>query len=791
MDLSIKWLKEFVDYDYDIKEYCSKMTMSGSKVETFKNCDEGISNVVVGKVLEVKPHEDSDHLVICSVDVGKEAPVQIVTGATNVIAGAIVPVALDNSSLPNGVKIKKGKLRGVLSEGMLCSLGELNLTVNDFPYAEEDGIFLIQEDCKIGQDISSAIGLDDTTIEFEITPNRPDCLSIIGLARETAVTYNKPLKLKKPEVKATAGDNINDEITVKVENKELCPRYTARVVKNVKIEPSPRWMRERLRACGVRPINNLVDITNYVMLEYGQPLHAFDKRLVKGGNIIVRNAENGETITTLDGVERKLTEKMLVIADDSVPVAVAGVMGGEYSGIKEDTTAVIFESANFKGSSVRTTARDLAMRTDASSKYEKGLDPQNTMDAVNRACELVELLGAGEVCEGIIDIDNSSYKQTELEFTPEWINEFLNINLSADEMIKILEQLGFGIKGNTVLVPSYRSDVEHKADIAEEIARFYGYDKIPVTAVRGVANARYTNRQVFERKIHESLLACGCYEVSTYSFISPKYYDLINLDENSEYRTRNVKIINPLGEDTSVMRTTTIPSILEVLSHNNNHKNPEFKVYELGNEYKSNGEDKLPDENLKITIGMYGNGDFYSLKAIVEAMLDKAGYKGYKYVAETKNKTFHPGRCAIIEKDGVEIGIMGEIHPSVAENYDLPKTYVAKIDFDEIYIGKEPVSEYQQISRFPATTRDLSLVCDIDMPVGNIAEAISVSANKYLEKLSLFDVYYGEQVETSKKSVSYKLVLRSKEGTLTDVDADNTINKVLKALEKINVKLRT
>lgn len=789
MDLSMRWLNDYVEIDDDPRSFAEAMTMSGSKVEGYAKEAEEVTGVVVGRVLEITPHENSDHLVICKIDAGREEPLQIVTGATNVVTGALVPVATDGANLPGGVKIKKGKLRGVVSEGMLCSLGELNLTAHDFPYAIEDGIFLIEEDCEVGQDIHDAIGLNDTCVEFEITPNRPDCLSVIGLAREAAATYNKPLKLHTPEVKGAGGD-VHDFLTVDVLNPTLCPRYSAKAVKNVKIEPSPLWMRERLRASGIRPINNLVDITNFVMLEYGQPLHAFDANLVKNRHIIVRNAKAGETIETLDGVVRNLTEKMLVIADEENPVAVAGVMGGEKSGIMDDTNTVIFESANFVGSSVRSTSRALALRTDSSARFEKGLDPKNTYGAIMRACELVELLGAGEVVDGIIDIDNTPSEPTKITFEPDWINRFLGIDVSADDMRKTLQKLDFTFEGDQIVVPSFRGDVEHKADIAEEIARFYGYDKIPVTAIRGVAKAQLTPEQKFERTIHQTMRASGCYEAATYSFVSPKCYDLIRLPSDSALRDC-VVITNPLGEDTSVMRTTTLPSMLEVLSRNYNNRNEAFWGYEIGNEYIKKGENELPDENPQVTVGLYGDCDFYTLKGMVETLLDRLNVKDWDIRPEKEHPSFHPGRCAVLYKGDTRIGILGETHPVVLENYSIgTKAYLAKLDVNAMFALADNEVQYRPMPKFPATTRDLSLLCDEELPIIEIEKVIRANAGNHLEAVKLFDVYKGAQIEAGKKSVSYSMTLRSASGTLTDVEADAAVKRVLKALDKIGVTLR-
>ena len=624
MNLSMKWLSDYVTLDTTVKDFCAAMTMSGSKVEVATEEGSEIKNVVVGKLLSVVPHENSDHLVVCQVDVGQEQPIQIVTGAPNVKAGDIVPVALCGAELPNGVKIKKGKLRGVESNGMLCSLGELGLTVHDFPYAIADGIFLIQEDCQIGQDIHEAIGLNDTSVEFEITSNRPDCLSVTGLAREAAATYHVPLNLKKPTFQGIDG-NIQDALQVEIQNKEKCPRYAAGIVKNVKIAPSPRWMRERLRASGVRPINNLVDITNYVMLEYGQPMHAFDLRYVKDGKIVVRNAAEGETITTLDGVTRTLSPEMLVIADTEKPIAVAGVMGGEYSGIMEDTNTVVFESAYFEPVQVRRTAKKLGMRTDASARYEKGLDPEGCLRTLERAFELVELLGAGEPVRTHIDLNYNEKQRNRIPFDPDWINKFLGTDISREEMCDTMKMLEIEVDGDTCISPSFRIDLERPADLAEEVARIYGYNNIPSTVIKGVANASLTPKQKFRRTLENATVAVGCYGILTYSFISPKYFDKIALPADSSLR-KTVVISNPLGEDTSVMRTTTLPSMLETLSLNYKNRNAAVALYEIGKEYLPTAPDKLPEEPDRLTIGMYGDdADFFTLKGMVETILETAG----------------------------------------------------------------------------------------------------------------------------------------------------------------------
>lgn len=802
MDLSMRWLADYVDCDCDIKEFCAKMTMSGSKVESYEQEGDYLSNVVVGKILSIVDHPDSDHMVICQVDVGEDEPVQIVTGASNVNEGDFVPVAKHKSTvLHDGkpVKITKGKLRGVASNGMLCSLGELGLAVNDFPYAIEDGIFILGDDCDktVGMDLKKAIGFDDTKVEFEITSNRPDCMSVLGLAREASATFNVPKNIKTPEFKGI-DENINDMLSVKVENTKLCPRYMAGIVKNVRTKPSPRWLRERLRASGVRPINNFVDITNFVMLEYGHPMHAFDLRYVEGNSINVRNAKAGEKITTLDGVERELSEEMLVIADAEKPVAVAGVMGGEYSGIMEDTTTVVFESACFDGASVRTTAKKLGMRTEASSRYEKGLNPNNCYDALMRAFQLVEELDAGDVVKTFIDCDNGSKEHSSVEFDPQWINNFLGTDIPEEDMVKYLTDLEFEIKDGKVYAPYYRIDIECKADVAEEVARIYGYDNIPSTLVAGVADAKKTPKQKFESSVVSSMLAMGVNQISTFSFVSPKYFDKINLPADSKLRNP-VVITNPLGEDTSVMRTTIIPSICEVLARNYNYRNAECAIFELANEYIPVEGEVLPNEPHRLGMGMYGDNDvdFYDIKGIVEGLMDRLGAIDVEFERPEENtifdevSAFHPGRVAVVKVSGEEVGIFGELHPDVLENYSIGKrAYVGKINITELMEKCEPQKTYKPLPKFPATTRDLSLICDDSIPVAKIEKAIKTAVGNILEKITLFDVYKGQQIEEGKKSVSYSISMRSHDGTLTDEQADKAMDKALKSLKEIDVLLR-
>lgn len=792
MDLSIRWLKDYVDIgDISMRDFSEAMSMSGSKVEGWTTEFEDVKNVVVGKILSVEPHPDSDHLVICQLDVGQQEPVQIVTGASNVHVGDMVPAALHKSQLPNGVKITKGKLRGVMSNGMMCSIAELNLTKGDFPYAAEDGIFLLQEDCQVGQDIASAIGCNDTCVEFEITPNRPDCLSVLGLAREAAVTFGKELKMHTPQVKGCGGD-IHDYLSVEVRNPQLCPRYTAKVVKNVKIGPSPRWMRERLRASGVRPIDNIVDITNYVMLEYGQPMHAFDIEYVKDHKIIVRNAVSGETIQTLDGVDRTLSEDMLVIADSEKASAVAGVMGGEHSGINENTHTVVFESACFKGSSVRITAKKLGMRTESSGRFEKGLDAQNCLSAVMRACELVELLGAGEVVDGVIDVDNTNYQPTRIHLDADWTNRFLGTDIPKEQMVKILTDLQFQMEGDEIIVPSFRSDVEHKADIAEEIARFYGYNNIPTTIAKGSPEGGYNEYQKFERVVNQNMLAQGMYEIMTYSFVSPKQYDKIRLPKDDPKR-QSVVIRNPLGEDTSIMRTNAIPSMMDILSKNYNNRNGAVSLYEIGNEYIPVEGELLPDEVPNLVLGMYGDDkDFFTLKGVVENLLDTLAIREYDVDAKSDDPTFHPGRCAVLSKDGEEFGIIGEVHPLVCANYGInTRVYVGKLKLRKLFAMMDTQRSYVPMPKFPASTRDLALLCDDALPVMTMEKAIKAAAGKILEKIELFDVYKGSQIAQGKKSVAFNISMRASDRTLTDEEVNGAMSKILKALEELGAQIRS
>ena len=887
MILSRNWLNEFVDLkDITDKEFNDEMTLSGSKVETIERPDENLKNVVVGKVLEMKRHENSDHMWVLKIDVGQAEPVQIVTGAWNVHIGDYVPAALSGAHLPGGIKIEKGELRGVESDGMLCSLKELGMTAeHDFPYAVitpaallndyhpidpakpsipadikpgdkvygpvlcgrveavkstdggydvrvndgtvtraaktvcsnlhegdlvayntksdaictledlhaeqkefphciADGIFILrEEDAEPGLNVAHILGFDDSIVEFEITPNRPDCLSVIGLAREASATFKRPLKLHTPEPHGCGG-SIADLVDIDIEDGDLCPRYTARMVKNVKIAPSPRWMRERLRASGVRPINNIVDITNYVMLEYGQPMHAFDFSCVEGRHIIVRTAHEGETIQTLDGNERKLTPSMLCICDEHKPVCVAGVMGGANSEIVGDTAMVLFESANFNGVSVRRTASALGMRTDASSRYEKGLDMMNTIKAVERACELVELLGCGEVVDGVMDVVAKEKAPTVVKLEPDKINALLGTELSEDLMREILVSLGFILNGDDIYVPSWRGDVEHYSDIAEEVARFYGYNKIPCTLMRGeTTRGGFSEQQRFDRAIGGAVRALGYDEIITYSFISPTYYDKIRMPKDSPLR-KSMKILNPLGEDTSIMRTTILPSMLEIIARNFSYRNKSARLYELGKIYLPR-EDGLADEPKYLSLGAYGDGvDFFSFKGSVETLLRELRITNVKFEACTDNASYHPGRCACVYAGETLLGVFGQIHPLVAANYGVDsEIYTAELSFEAMYEMRGGIPVYQPLPKFPAVTRDIAVVCDEAVTVGALEESIRRGAKGLLKEVSLFDIYRGPGVADGKKSVAFNLVLRADDRSLTGDEADEDVQSILASLE--------
>ena len=785
MKLSREWLGEYTTIGAPDKEYCDAMTLSGSKVEGWEVTGSEIFRVVVGRVISMERHTNSDHMWVCKIDVGGERELQIVTGAQNVNIGDLVPVALDGSTLPGGKEIRTGKLRGELSEGMLCSLGELGLEQRDFPYAIEDGIFILEEDCVPGDDIREVCGLNDSVVEFEITNNRPDCLSVRGLARESACTFHTPLTFAEPTVTAGHGD-IHEKLSVEIKDAELCPRYTARMVKNIKIAPSPKWMRRRLRASGVRPINNIVDITNYVMLEYGQPMHAFDYACLHDGKIIVRRAEEGESLRTLDGNDHALTPGMLVIADPEGPVALAGVMGGANSEITDETTTIVFESANFLGHSIRKTAIALGMRTDASGRFEKGLDLFATVPAVDRACELVEMLGAGEVFDGTIDVLAKEPETTFIELDDKRINALLGTDIPREFMTDTLTSLGFELNGNTLTAPSWRGDCTMLADIAEECARFWGYDKIEATDIRGAATqGGYSEKTLFVRKLGTACRAMGYTEVVTYSFVSPSSLDKIKVPADSPLRD-NYRILNPLGEDTSVMRTTALPSMLGVLSTNLSRRNMEAKLYEMATVYKKQPGKVLADERTVLTLGAYGgNVDFFALKGAVEALLCAARTPDVRFTADTETAAFHPGRCAAVWSGDTRLGTLGQIHPDVCAAYGLDgATYCAEIDVVLLHDleGAEPV--YTPLPRFPAITRDIAVVCDASVPVGELTECIRKAEKNVLRGVKLFDVYTGVGIPEGKKSVAFSLTLRSDDGTLTDDHAEEAVRAVLDALRE-------
>ena len=795
MKLNRKWInEEFVDLSHvSDKEYIETLTVFGQKVETWERMDAQIKNVVVGKVVSMVRHPNSDHMWICQVDVGQEEPLQIVTGAQNVNEGDLVPTAMHNSWLPGGVHITKGKLRGEKSNGMLCSFAELGLTQNDLPNAYADGIWILNdEDCKVGDDINLVIGNDDTIVDFEITNNRPDCYSIIGLARESAAAFGMKMKHHEPVVKGSDAGSMYDMLDVEVPATELCNRYTSRMVKNVKIGPSPKWLRSRLRANGVRPINNIVDITNYVMLEYGQPMHAFDYRYVGSGKIIVREAEEGESLTTLDGNVRELKPGMLVIADENKAIGLAGIMGGENSEIMDDTVTVVFESANFNGTSIRQTALALGMRTEASGKFEKNLDPMMTVPAVQRACELVELLQCGDVMDGIIDIINYVPEEKTLPLEPAKINKLLGTNISKEDMVKYLNLLEIEVEGETIKVPSFRPDLNLMADIAEEVGRAYGYNEIPTTAFKTSTQGGYSPFMLMENKAGALCRSLGYSEIITYSFVSPAVFDQIRIPSDSPLRNA-MKIQNPLGEDTSIMRTIALPSMLDILSRNNAYHNKSAKLYEVAKIYLPMEGQALPEEPKMLLLGTYGaNETFFTLKGELEAVLTGLNLPKASYTAVKDNPSYHPGRCAKVSIGGVELGYMGQIHPLVAASYGIDgEVYCAEINLTAIFDLRLPDPTYVPLPKYPTVTRDLAVVCSEALTVAEVENTISAAAGKLLRSIRLFDIYRGVGVPEGKKSLAFSLELRADDRTLTDADSEAVVSKVLIALkEKLDAVLR-
>ncbi len=792
MKLPLSWLYEYTDIsDISPKAYADAMTMSGSKVEAIVCNGEGIENVVSGKILHCDKHKDADRLRICSVDIGKEI-IQIVTGAQNVGEGDVVPIALVGAKLPGGMSIKESKLRGVPSFGMMCSHQELGIPLEAYKGACEDGVMIILDDFPLGTDIKEILGLSEYIVEFEITSNRPDCLSIVGLARESALTFGKDFTVSPPAVVGSE-DAIENYLHAKVLEQDLCPRYTAKVVKNIKIEPSPLWMQRRLMACGMRPINNIVDITNYVLLEYGQPMHAFDLRHLSGGNIIVRRALEGEKITTLDKCERALSSSTLVIADEKKAVALAGIMGGENSEIGMDTKIIVFECANFDGGNVRLSAKKCGLRTESSLRFEKGLDAAATMPAILRACQLIEMLGAGEVVGGIIDIAKTPEKMPEIAFQPAKINRFLGCDITEEFMKNTLERLGFAMEKDKCIPPSFRRDIEGFADVAEEIARFFGYDRIPITLMSGTSTAGgRTWRQSVAEKAKHLLSGMGMYEIYTYSFTSPRIFDMLCLPKDSCLRDV-ITVTNPLGEENSIMRTTTLAAMIENLARNYSFRNMHASLFETGKIYLPLQSGELPDEKEKITLGMYGGGvDFYVLKGAVEQLCASLHISNVSFEAQSSHQTFHPGRCATLKIGGKEAGIMGEVHPQVLKNYDIDeKAYIAEIDFDLILGGIQSEIKFSPLPKFPAVSRDIAMLVDDSLPVARIEETIRKAAGGLLEEINLFDVYKGTQIPEGKKSVAYAIVLRSAEKTLNEDEVGKVMNRILENLsEKTGAQLR-
>lgn len=795
MLVPLKWLRDYVDIDRETQEFADMMTMTGSKVEKVEFFGKETNGVEVCKILEIEQHPDADRLKVTKVEVADGQILQIVTNATNINVGDYVPVARIGAVLPGDFKIKKGKLRGVLSEGMFCGAEELTIPSQYVEEHKKDGIYILdhQDSFELGMDVREALGINDALIEFEITSNRPDCRSIIGIAREAAVTLGK--ELKYPQITVNGSDEeMKFEIDVQT---ELCKRYCGKVIKDVKVGPSPYWMQRRLIEAGMRPINNIVDITNYVMLELGQPLHAFDLEDIKYNKMIVKLAQEGEKFTTLDGVERTLTSDMLVIGNQDKTLDLAGIMGGENSEVKDNTTSIFLEGANFAKENIRATSKKLGLRTEASSRFEKGIDVNLTEAAVNRACQLIEELGCGTVLNGMLDYYPKKEEAQKITANPERINKLLGVNVPMDQFINILERLEF--KCNLISsdkleleVPSFRLDICEDADILEEVARIYGYENIPSATLEGNATAGVkTNKQKFMDNVKSNSIAVGLNEILTYSFVSPRGVDKLNLAEDDE-RREFVKIINPLGEETSVMRTTLIPNMLDVISTNLSHKVEEVYAFECGNTFRP--QEGLPVETKKLSIGMYGKEvDFFSIKGAVETILTNVGFDGYEVEPETKNLTFHPGRCAKLVYNNICIGTFGELHPDVLENYDLnQRVYVAEIDIDLVFENLNNSKVYNPLPKYPATTRDIALLVKDEVFVKQIEDIIKANGSDILESYQLFDVYKGAQIEEGHKSIAYSITYRSKDKTLTDEDVAKVHDKIVSELsEKLNANLRS
>ncbi len=805
MNTALSWIKAYVpELECEDQEYFDKMTLSGTKVEGFERLDKNLEKIVVGQIEKIEGHPDADKLIVCQVNIGSET-IQIVTGASNVKEGDKVPVVLDGGRvagghdggpLPeNGIKIKAGKLRGVPSNGMMCSIEELGSDRDMYPEAPEEGIYIFGDDVEVGSDAIEALGLHDTVFEYEITSNRVDCYSILGIAREAAATFRKPFVPPVVEVKEN-GEDVNNYVSVEVEDKELCTRYCARVCKNIKIGPSPKWMQRRLAASGIRPINNLVDITNYVMEEYGQPMHAFDLDTIAGNKIIVRRAKDGEEFQTLDGQMRKLDSDILMICDAEKEIGIAGIMGGENSKITDNVKTVLFEAATFNGPNIRKSAKRLGLRTDASGKFEKGLDPNNAKAAIDRACQLIQELGCGEVVGGTVDVCEPMKENPAIKFEPEKINKFLGTDIAKEEMLNIFKmlELNYNEATNEITAPSFRQDVNCFADVAEEVARFFGYDKIPVSLPSGEATTgKLSFKLRIEEKAREIAEFCGFSQGMTYSFESPKVFDKLMLPEDSEYR-KTVKISNPLGEDFSIMRTLSLNGMLTSLATNYNRRNKNVRLYELGNVYlpKQVPVTELPEERMQFTLGMYGEGDFFTMKGVVEEFFDCLGMRKKAVYDPNAGKVYlHPGRQASISYDGVVVGYLGEVHPEVLDNYNIgTKAYVAVLDMPEVVKLASFDRKYEGIAKYPAVTRDISMVVPKEILVGQIENMIEQRGGKILESYALFDVYEGAQIKEGFKSVAYSISFRAKDRTLEEADVTAAMKKILNGLESMGIELR-
>lgn len=805
MNTSLSWIKAYVpELNVSAQEFTDAMTLSGSKVEGYTKMDADLDRIIIGQIRKIERHPDADKLIVCQVDVGRGGDVQIVTGAPNVKEGDKVPVVLDGGRVagghdgkmtPGGIKIKKGKLRGIESNGMMCSIEELGSSRDMYPEAPELGIYIFPEDAKVGEDAVSALGLNDVVFEFEITSNRVDCYSILGLAREAAATFRKEYMPPAVEVKGS-GDDVNNYIQVEVKDTTLCPRYCARVVKNIRIAPSPEWMQRRLASVGIRPINNVVDITNYVMEEYGQPMHAYDLDTIAGHKIVVRRADKGEKFVTLDGQERIMDDSVLMICDGEKAVGMAGIMGGENSMITDDVHTMLFEAACFDGTNIRLSSKKVGLRTEASGKFEKGLDPNNAEAAINRACQLIEELGAGEVVDGIVDVYEKKREPVRVPFEPERINALLGTELSEEQMLSYFGPLGlqYEAASRELIIPTFRQDLLRTADIAEEVARFYGYDNIPTTLPKGEATTGklpfYLRVEAVARDIAEF---CGFSQGMNYSFESPKVFDRLLLPADAPER-QAVVISNPLGEDFSIMRTVSLNGMLTSLATNYNRRNKNVRLYELGNIYlpKSLPLQELPDERMQFTLGMYGDGDFFTMKGVVEEFLDKIGmHKKETYDPESGKPFLHPGRQANIIYDGTLIGYMGEVHPTVASSYGIgDRAYVAILDMPSIVEKATFDRKYEGIARFPAVTRDISMVVPKQVLVGQIEEIIAVRGGKILESYELFDVYEGAQIQEGCKSVAYSIVFRAKDKTLEEAEITAVMKKILNGLQSLGAELR-